>query len=82
MLSVVYKARASWGRLFLPGVEADPIWSEPKSAPGPQTSRAGATKKIVGSATLVLSGNKGMAVAGAGARAKIMVKVGARAENK
>ena len=34
---------------FLPG--ADPIWSEPESAPGPQT--AGAAQNSVGSATLV-----------------------------
>ena len=35
---------------FLPG--ADPIWSELEPAPGPRTSRAGATKKSGGSATL------------------------------
>ena len=27
-----------WSRLFLPGAGADPIWSEPESAPGPRTS--------------------------------------------
>ena len=43
-----------WSRLFyawsrsrpnLVGAGADPIWSEPESAPGPWTSGAGATKK-------------------------------------
>ena len=29
---------------FLPGAGADPIWSE--SAPGPQTSGAGAAQKV------------------------------------
>ena len=40
---------------FLPGAGADPIWSEPESAPGPRTSgaRAGAAQKSGGSATLV-----------------------------
>ena len=37
-------------RLFLPG--ADPIWSEPESAPGPRTSGAGAAQKSGSSATL------------------------------
>ena len=37
---------------FLPGAGADPIWSEPESAPGPRTSVAGAAQKSVGSATL------------------------------
>ena len=37
---------------FLPGAGADPIWSEPESAPGPRTSGAGAGAG--GSATLVL----------------------------
>ena len=40
----------SRSRLFLPGAEADPIWSEPELAPGPRTS--GAAKKSGGSATL------------------------------
>ena len=30
----------------LPGSGADPIWSEPESAPGPRTSGAGAAKKV------------------------------------
>ena len=34
----------SRSRLFWPGARADPIWSE--SAPGPQTSGAGATQKV------------------------------------
>ena len=38
-------------RLFLPG--ADPIWSEPESAPGPRTY--GAAQKRGGSATLLFS---------------------------
>ena len=38
---------------FLPGAGADPIWSEPESAPGPRTSGAGAAQKSGGSATLV-----------------------------
>ena len=45
----------NWSRLeppFLPGVGSDPIWSEPESAPGPQTSRARAAQKSGGSATL------------------------------
>ena len=29
----VYGAGAAWSRLFLPGAGADPIWSEPESAP-------------------------------------------------
>ena len=37
----------------MPGAGADPIWSEPESAPGPRTSGAGAAKKSSGSATLV-----------------------------
>ena len=43
---LVYGAGAAF---FLPGAGADPIWSElkPESAPGPQTSRVGATKKVV-----------------------------------
>ena len=32
---------AAWSRPFLPGDGADPIWSEPESAPGPRTSGAG-----------------------------------------
>ena len=40
----------SRSRLFLPGAGADPIWSEPESAPGPRTS--GAAQKSGGSATL------------------------------
>ena len=45
----------SRSRLFLPGAGAgaDPIWSEPESAPGPRTSGAGAAKKSGGSATLI-----------------------------
>ena len=45
----------NWSRLeppFLPGVGSDPIWSEPESAPGPQTSGARAAQKSGGSATL------------------------------
>ena len=38
---------------FLPGAGADPIWSEPESAPGLRTSRAGAAQKSGVSATLV-----------------------------
>ena len=34
---------------FLPGAGADPIWSEPESAPGPRTSGAGGAKKSGGS---------------------------------
>ena len=41
---------------FLPGAGADPIWSEPESAPGPRTSGAGAAQKSGGSATLCESG--------------------------
>ena len=37
---------------FLPGAGADPIWSEPESAPGPRTSGAGAARKSGGSTTL------------------------------
>ena len=40
----------SRSRLFLPGAGADPIGSEPESAPGPQTD--GAALKSGGSATL------------------------------
>ena len=39
----------------MPGAGADPIWSEPESAPGPWTSRAGAAQKSGGSATLLKS---------------------------
>ena len=55
---LVYGARAAFFCLepeppfFLPGAGADPIWSEPESAPGHRTSRAGATQKSGGSATL------------------------------
>ena len=42
------------------GAGADPIWSEPESAPGPPTSGAGAAKKNVGSATLQKTENKNM----------------------
>ena len=45
---------SAWSRLFLPGAGADPILSEPESAPGPWTSGAGAAQKSGGSATLVL----------------------------
>ena len=38
---------------FLPGAGADPICSEPKSAPGPRTSGAGASQKSGSFATLV-----------------------------
>ena len=41
----------SRSRLFLPGAGANPIWSEPESAPGPRTT--GAAQKSGGSATLV-----------------------------
>ena len=34
------------------GAGADPIWSEPESAPKPRTSGAGAAQKSGGSATL------------------------------
>ena len=37
---------------FMPGAGADPIWSEPESAPGARTSGAGAAQKSGGSATL------------------------------
>ena len=50
---LVYGAGAAWCHLFLPGAGADPIWSEPESAPGPRISGSGAAKKSVGSATLV-----------------------------
>ena len=42
---------------FLPGAGAvaDPIWSEPESAPGPRTSRARAAQKSGSSATLHVS---------------------------
>ena len=51
---LVYGAGAAWSRLFLPGAGADPIWSEPESAPGPRTSGvgAGAAKKNGGFAPL------------------------------
>ena len=49
-LELKMKNVSVWSRscLFLPGAGADPIWSElkPESAPGPQTSRVGATKKV------------------------------------
>ena len=38
---------------FLPG--ADPIWSEPESAPGPRTSGPGVAKNSGGSASLITS---------------------------
>ena len=38
--------------IFLPGSGADPIWSEPESAPGPPTSVA--AHKSGGSVTLVV----------------------------
>ena len=47
-----YVSAWSRSRLFLPGAKADPIWSEPESAPGPGTSGAGAAQKSGGSATL------------------------------
>ena len=43
------------GDAFLPGAGADPIWSEPESAPGPRTSGAEAAQKNSGSATLVVA---------------------------
>ena len=46
---------AAWSPLFLPGAGADPIWSEPKSAPGPLTSGVGDAQKSGGSATLFLT---------------------------
>ena len=50
---LVYGARVAWSRLFLPGAGANPILSEPESAPGPRTS--GVAKKSGGSATLLLT---------------------------
>ena len=41
---LVYGAGVAWSSLFLH--VADPIWSEPESAPGPRTSRVGAAKKV------------------------------------
>ena len=38
----------SLSHLFLTGAGADPIWSEPESAPGPQNSGAGAAQKSGG----------------------------------
>ena len=35
------------------GYGADPIWSEPESAPGPLTSGAGAAQKRASTATLL-----------------------------
>ena len=55
---LVYGAGAAWSRLFLPGAGADPIWSEPESAPGPWTSGAGAAQKSGGSVTLELTAYK------------------------
>ena len=52
---IVYGAGAAWSRLFLPEAGADPVWSEPDSAPGPRTSGARAALKNGGSATLILS---------------------------
>ena len=46
---------AAWSLFFLPGAGADPIWSEPESAPGPRTSGARAAQKSGGSATLVVN---------------------------
>ena len=43
---------------FLPGAGADPIWSEPESAPGPGTSGARGAQKWGGSATLPDPGGK------------------------
>ena len=51
---LVYEAGATLSRLFLPGAGANPIWSEPESAPGPWTSGTGAAQKSGGSATLVM----------------------------
>ena len=44
MKNVKYGAGAVWSRLFLPGAGADPVWSEPESAPGPRT--CGAAQKV------------------------------------
>ena len=44
---LMYGAGAAWSRLFLPGAGANPIWSEPESAPGSRTSGAGAILAIV-----------------------------------
>ena len=46
---------AAWSRLFLPGAGADPIRSEPESAPGPWPPGAGAAQKSGGSATLLVN---------------------------
>ena len=43
---------------FLPGAGAEPIWSEPESAPAPRTAKAGAAQKSGGSATLHLTPTK------------------------
>ena len=51
--TVLYGVEAAWSCLFLPGAIAEPIWSEPESAPGPRTSGAGAAQKSGGFATLV-----------------------------
>ena len=51
---LVYGAGATWSRLFLPGTGADPIWLEPESALGPQTSGAETAQKSGSSATLPL----------------------------
>ena len=66
------------------GAGADPIWSEPESAPGPRNSGAGAAQKSGGSATLDALYKQ---CCGAGARAgggKIILGpgAGAGAENK
>ena len=42
-------------RHFLPGAETDPIWPEPESAPGSQTSGAEAAENSAGPATLLNS---------------------------
>ena len=49
----MYRARAAWSRLILPGAGTDPIWSDPDSAPGPQNS--GAATFLGGYATMVVS---------------------------
>ena len=53
MKNVSVWSRSRLEPLFLPGAGADPMWSEPESAPRPWTSGAGAAKKSGGSATLL-----------------------------
>ena len=51
-------SKAARSGFFLPGAGADPFWSEPESAPGPRTSRAGAAQKSGDSATLPKTGDR------------------------